>query len=486
MFDARTARTYLILACVIVAAPVIGLLASTMTVAPPADQRLWLARQRCARRKQRHRRSQHRSRPPASRRSAPPRRRRRPDRRRPLRGPRRRLPARDRAGDSDAATAAPTAAPAVALPERSDHRVLRLADSGQLGVLGRFPPDQLVTWLLGEAGIYDSLNGDRGVVPALDLIYSQAQSDPTANGLYLRYLDDATVRSYIALAEQHNLQLILDLQIGRGDILGEVQKIEPYLENPRVHLAIDPEYAVGPDGTPIETPGVITGDQINAVQAYLEGIVQAHNLPPKLFVIHQFMDQTVVDGDATQRFPDVDLVLNMDAYGDAQGKADKYHLFATRPYAEHHSFNVFLQHDAPVATEADVMRPDAPAGHGRVPVARRPPRTYKPRSALTATPTQQSDPAVPMLRSTLVAILALVLAVFVLPTAPSLAAPEFSIPSCAKQGAVADALAVQVPMSTAPLAAPPAITAKSAVVIDGDTGRVLYDLGAHDRRPRRA
>ncbi|HEY7801213.1 MAG TPA: D-alanyl-D-alanine carboxypeptidase family protein [Dehalococcoidia bacterium] len=88
-----------------------------------------------------------------------------------------------------------------------------------------------------------------------------------------------------------------------------------------------------------------------------------------------------------------------------------------------------------------------------------------------------------MLRSTLVAILALVLAVVVLPTAPSLAAPEFSIPSCAKQGAVADALAVQVPMSTAPLAAPPAITAKSAVVIDGDTGRVLYDLGAHDRRP---
>src|SRR6185437_13196628 len=31
VFDARTARTYLILACVIVAAPVIGLLASTMT-----------------------------------------------------------------------------------------------------------------------------------------------------------------------------------------------------------------------------------------------------------------------------------------------------------------------------------------------------------------------------------------------------------------------------------------------------------------------
>ncbi|MBF6599191.1 MAG: hypothetical protein IVW36_01625 [Dehalococcoidia bacterium] len=263
------------------------------------------------------------------------------------------------------ATAAPPAATATAAPPPP--RPPSLFDnaqvvafygspiSGALGVLGRFPPQEMASWLLGEAGIYDALNGNRGVVPALDLIYSQAQADPTANGLYLRYLDDATVQRYIALAEQRGLQLILDLQIGRGDILGEVQKIGAYLANPRVHLAIDPEYAVGPNGVPIETPGVITGDQINAVQAYLNGIVQANNLPPKLFVIHQFMDQTVVNGEVTQRFPGVDLVLNMDAYGDARGKADKYRLFAGRPYAQHRSYNVFLKLDAPVASEQDVM-----------------------------------------------------------------------------------------------------------------------------------
>ena len=224
-----------------------------------------------------------------------------------------------------------------------------------LGVLGRFAPDQLVTWLKGEAGIYDNLNGDRGAVPALDLIYSQAQADPTENGLYLRYLSDDQVRSYIALAEQNDLQVILDLQIGRGDVLGEVQKIEPYLENPRVHVAIDPEYAVGPEGVPIQTPGAISGDQINAVQQYLEDLVQRLRLPPKLLVIHQFMDQTIVNGDAVRRFDHVDLVLNMDAYGDASGKLDKYHLFAARSYAQRKSFNVFLQHDSPVASEADVM-----------------------------------------------------------------------------------------------------------------------------------
>jgi hypothetical protein len=68
------------------------------------------------------------------------------------------------------------------------------------------------------------------------------------------------------------------------------------------------------------------------------------------------MDQTIVDGGATRRFDRVDLVLNMDAYGAPQDKADKYHLFAQRSYAEHRSYNVFLRLDEPVASESDVMR----------------------------------------------------------------------------------------------------------------------------------
>lgn len=38
------------------------------------------------------------------------------------------------------------------------------------------------------------------------------------------------------------------------------------------------------------------------------------------------------------------------------------------------------------------------------------------------------------------------------------------------------------PVRNADAPPPPAITAKAAVVIDGDTGRVLYDLNAHERR----
>src|SRR5438067_5579328 len=65
--------------------------------------------------------------------------------------------------------------------------------SDQLGVLGMFPPDELAQRLRDEAGIYDNLNGDRLVTPALDLIYAQAQGGPTDNGRFLEYLDDWTV-----------------------------------------------------------------------------------------------------------------------------------------------------------------------------------------------------------------------------------------------------------------------------------------------------
>ncbi len=88
-----------------------------------------------------------------------------------------------------------------------------------------------------------------------------------------------------------------------------------------------------------------------------------------------------------------------------------------------------------------------------------------------------------MLRPTLLALLTFVVAAFALPVAPAGAAPSMlSIPACAKSPASGDALAAQVPMRMAQVNPPPAITAQAAVVVDGETGRVLYDVNARQRR----
>jgi len=265
--------------------------------------------------------------------------------------------ARGRAnGKSKKATATPTEGSAGSVFDHSQVVAFYGSPiSDQLGVLGSLPPDQLAQRLRDEAGIYDNLNGDRFVTAALDLIYAQAQAGPTDNGLFLDYLDDWSVKTYIALAERDDFQVILDLQIGRGNVVDEVRKIERFLVDPRVHVAIDPEYAVGPAGWPNATPGQISGDEINAVQDYLDGLVKQYNLPPKMLVIHQYLDDTVVGGDVTKRVPNVDLVLNMDGIGRPDEKLEKYHKFASEAYATHRSYNVFIQQDSPIASEAEIM-----------------------------------------------------------------------------------------------------------------------------------
>ncbi len=269
-------------------------------------------------------------------------------------------PAAEAPHDAPAATPEEQPAPAPAVPASllaGNQVIVFYGSPGQagMGILGVFPPEESAQRVKAEAAVYDSLNGDRGAVPALDLIYATVQAEPTSNGLYLRYLNDDVVRQYLDLAERYDTQLILDLQIGRGNVAEEVRKIEPYLHNPRVHVAIDPEYAVGPGGVPLQTPGRISGADINEAQAYLSDLIARDGLPPKMLIIHQYLEDTVTDGEATQVVPNVDLVLNMDAFGDRREKQEKYQMFSARPYAEHRSFNIFLRYDDHVLSEEEAL-----------------------------------------------------------------------------------------------------------------------------------
>lgn len=224
-----------------------------------------------------------------------------------------------------------------------------------LGVLGTTDAVTISAGLELARARFDAANGDRGAVGAMELIYGMALADPGKHGNYVGYLNDRTVRRYIEAAGENDQIVILDLQIGRGRILDEVRKIEKFLRDPRVHVAIDPEYAVGPAGVPIETPGRITGAEINAVQRYLGRIASRYGLPDKMLIVHQYMDETIVGGETVARVRGVDLVLNMDAFGAHQAKIEKYLRYAARPYAHHRSYNVFLKQDERVPDVEELL-----------------------------------------------------------------------------------------------------------------------------------
>jgi hypothetical protein len=223
-----------------------------------------------------------------------------------------------------------------------------------MGILGQHSPEEAADLLAVRAGRFRFATGGGSVLPALHLVYAVAQPQ-TDNGLYLQYLDDRTVQQFQDLARRRGFALILDLQIGHGDPLTEVQKIEPYLTRPDVFVALDPEFALAGGERPGEAIGSIDARDINAVQQYLADLSAAHHLPKKVLVIHQFQDGMITHADEIERRGDVDLVIDMDGYGPADIKQVKYVRYGAAPYARYGGIKIFLQHDPDPLTERQLL-----------------------------------------------------------------------------------------------------------------------------------
>ena len=224
-----------------------------------------------------------------------------------------------------------------------------------MGILGEYEAET-VAWLLSErAARFDALNGEAGVKPALHLVYGVAQPEAGADGLHLRYVDDRTVRQYLAVARRYGFALVIDLQIGHSSALVEAQKVLPYLNEPDVHLALDPEFALAGVAAPGARIGALPAADINAVQELLARVADEGGLPRKTLIVHQFEGFMLPDAPAIERRGDVDLVIDMDGYGPAEIKAVKYAEFGAAEYAPFGGIKIFLKHDPDVMTEQQLL-----------------------------------------------------------------------------------------------------------------------------------
>ena len=58
------------------------------------------------------------------------------------------------------------------------------------------------------------------------------------------------IRRYLRAARKHDALLLLDIQPGRTSFAAEVARLDRYLREPDVGLALDPEWHVGPEESP--------------------------------------------------------------------------------------------------------------------------------------------------------------------------------------------------------------------------------------------
>ena len=267
----------------------------------------------------------------------------------------------DEAADSASAGSATPAPKRATLPGGGRtifpaHRVVAFygaPQDSQLGILGIGDADHAAKKLARVARAYERKT--RPVLPAFELISTIANAHPGDDGRYRTHQTAATIDRYLAAARRAKALLLLDIQPGRGDFLSEAQRLQHWLLQPDVGLALDPEWKVGDGAIPGKEIGSVTADEVNAVSSYVSNLVGKHDLPEKLFVIHQFTNDMIKDKERVARRPGLAVTMNVDGFGNPANKISKYKSFTSEATRFHDGFKLFYEEDTDLMSPAKVL-----------------------------------------------------------------------------------------------------------------------------------
>ncbi len=262
-------------------------------------------------------------------------------------------------GEAAQATPAPPAPPELPRGGREilpAHRVVGFygaPQSPELGALGIGTPDAAARRLAAQARPY--ARGRRPVLPALELLAVIANADPGADGQYRTRQPGAIIRRYLRAARRHRMLLLLDIQPGRSDFFRETTRLERWLREPDVRLALDPEWRVSAGEVPGQVIGRVDSREVNATSAWLAQLVARHDLPQKLFIVHQFTDD-MVDDTQLKRREGLAMVLNADGFGSKPVKVSKYRAFTRAAKSFEQGFKLFYREDVGLMSPDEVLR----------------------------------------------------------------------------------------------------------------------------------
>ena len=227
----------------------------------------------------------------------------------------------------------------------------------ELGALGIGAPDAMARRLRKAARPFR--RGGRPIMPAFELIAVVASGAPGGDGSYSYRQKRSVIDTYLAAARRAKALLVLDIQPGHSDFIAEVKRLAPYLEQPDVALALDPEWHVPPGAIPGKVIGSVDASDVNRVSSYVSRIVRRRNLPQKLLLIHQFTESMIRDKPSLKKHRELALTINVDGFGDPPNKVAKYTEFANDSKRFHKGFKLFYEEDTDLMAPAAVlaMRP---------------------------------------------------------------------------------------------------------------------------------
>lgn len=217
--------------------------------------------------------------------------------------------------------------------------------STQMGVLGEYPPPQMLQMLKDAVAQWQAADPTTPVIPALDYIAVTAQGSAGPDGKYRDRMPASQINEAIQLASQVNGLVFLDVQVGLSNLQTEVPLLEPYLKLPNVELSVDPEFSMK-DGAPPGTEiGTFDSSDINFAANYLAALVKQYNLPPKILVVHRFTQDMVTNYKEIMPLPQVQVVMDMDGWGQPAKKITTYTDFIEDEPVQFTGFKLFYKAD---------------------------------------------------------------------------------------------------------------------------------------------
>jgi hypothetical protein len=209
------------------------------------------------------------------------------------------------------------------------------------------------------AGRYSDAHTRPGLA-AIDLIATIATADAGSDGKYRTRQSPELIDAYLAAARQADARLMLDIQPGRSSFRREVRAFRPWLREPDVDIALDPEWNVGRRGVPGQTEGSVGPRQVNRVSNLIAHTVRANDLPPKLLVVHQFREGSVRGEDRVLQRPGrVEVALNFDGIGSPSAKVAGYEALAEPDLFN--GFSIFVRLDTRTMDPGEVVELVPPA-----------------------------------------------------------------------------------------------------------------------------
>jgi hypothetical protein len=231
----------------------------------------------------------------------------------------------------------------------------------KMGVLGEYPKDEMLAKLDHEVSRWAKADPSTPVIPALHVIVTVASGTPGKNGLYRTQMFDTLTNTMYTWAKEKKALTFLDVQVGKSSVQAEVPRLRTFLENPDVHLGIDPEFAMATSGAvPGTKIGTLDARDINWAINFLDEVVKAKHLPPKVLVVHRFTRKMVTNAQNIHPTPNVQVVMDMDGWGPPWLKFDSYHDYVKAEPVQFTGFKLFFHNDtksgAAMLTPSEVLR----------------------------------------------------------------------------------------------------------------------------------